>query len=123
MSTSAEARSARVRSALQLLREEPELVGVVLYLIAEGVIHVPSSATASKGHLSLDLLSEFSGVPPRAIRGRWPELVRVDFFGRAHVEIADVPLMLHGLKRDRTDFAPAVPRALPPAPQSHPARF
>lgn len=123
MSTSAEA---RVRSALQLLREEPELVGVVLHLVGNGVLHSGSRS----GALSISLFCEFSGLSEG--EALWA-LFGVKYSPDVVEEFPEVSLLqissdrvcfwISQLRTDRTDFAPAVPRALPPAPQSNPARF
>jgi len=116
MSTSAEARSARVRSALQLLREEPELVGVVLYLVASG--DLKSRCT---GYVAHEVLLPFLGMTKVEALVHGPRVL--SFAGSDHVDVYDLRAWLRRIEQDRTDFAPAVPRALPPAPPSNPARF
>lgn len=116
------------RSALQLLREEPTLVGAVLHLVAAGLLRSGSGRAA----ISVTAFEEFAGAPPLARfedrgpgsvpvivvndhEGRWPRVTATSTLvgGTLVVTQRDLIEWLERLASDRSDFAPAVPRALP----------
>lgn len=98
------------RSALELLREEPELVGAVLHLVAANGLRVENACNG----VSLRLFALFVGVPESEILddpGPWPSMRHVK--GRRVIPQHALASWLRSISSDRSDFAPAVPRALP----------
>lgn len=99
------------RSALQLLREEPTLVGAVLYLFAIGAV----KSAGAGAMIPLGVFADFVGAAdPFEIWSepeKWPRLTKrgVGYF----ISQPDLREWLGCLSSDRSDFAPAVPRALP----------